>query len=85
MALNKACLDAVFISLPKAGHGLVREATTLRSTAAVGCKVTNPAPYVPTWKTVTEFLDRHMGRSHGRRLYLRFLRPWFANLRPCAR
>jgi acetyl esterase/lipase len=68
MALNKACADAVFISLPKAGHGpvrafltdnAVREAATIRSTTAA-CTVTNPTPYVPTWNTITEFLDRHM-------------------------
>ncbi|HJU42798.1 MAG TPA: alpha/beta hydrolase [Vicinamibacterales bacterium] len=71
MALNKACLEGVFISLPKAGHGpvrafltddTVRESATIRSTAAAGCNVTNPTPYVPTWKTVTEFLDRHLRR-----------------------
>ena len=53
MALNKACLDAVFISLPKAGHGpwngfltndAIREAATMRSTSAAGCAVTNPSP-----------------------------------------
>lgn len=69
MALNKACLESVFISLPKAGHGpwndfltndAVREAATIRSTAAAGCTVTNPAPYTPSWKTVTDFLDRFM-------------------------
>jgi len=67
MALNKACLESVFISLPKAGHGpwndfltndAVREAATMRSTAAAGCTVSNPAPYTPSWKTVTEFLDK---------------------------
>ena len=45
MALNKACLDAVFISLPKAGHGpwngfltddAIREAATMRSTSRAG-------------------------------------------------
>jgi acetyl esterase/lipase len=69
MALNKACADAVFISLPRAGHGpvrafltddVVRDAATMRSTTSAGCRVTNPAPYVPTWNTVTEFLGRHM-------------------------
>ena len=69
MALNKACLDAVFISLPKAGHGpwngfltddAIREAATMRGTASAGCAVTNPAPFTPTWKTVIEFLDRHV-------------------------
>jgi acetyl esterase/lipase len=69
MALNKACLESVFISLPKAGHGprngflnddAIREAATLRSTSADGCAVKNPTPSVPTWKTVIEFLDKHL-------------------------
>lgn len=69
MALNKACLDAVFVSLPKAGHGpwtrfltddAIREAATMRSTASAGCAVTNPAPFTPTWNTVIEFLDTHL-------------------------
>jgi hypothetical protein len=69
MALNKACGDAVFISLPKAPHGnwngfltndSLREAATRRSTVSTGCVVTDPAPYTPTWKTVIEFLDRHL-------------------------
>jgi acetyl esterase/lipase len=69
MALNKACASAVFISLPKAGHGPVtgfltddalREAATTRSTSADGCTVTNPVPYRPTWKTVTDFFDKYL-------------------------
>jgi acetyl esterase/lipase len=69
MALNKACRDAVFISLPKAGHGpfdgfltsdAIREAATMRSTSAAGCAVTNPVPYTPTWKTVTDFFDKYL-------------------------
>jgi len=69
MALNKACLESVFISLPRAGHGpwngfltddAVREAATIRSTSAAGCTVTNPTPFTPSWKTVIEFLDRHL-------------------------
>lgn len=69
MALNKACNDAIFISLPKAPHGnwngfltndALREAATLRSTSREGCAITNPAPFTPTWKTVMEFLDKHM-------------------------
>jgi acetyl esterase/lipase len=72
MALNKACLDAVFISLPKAPHGnwngfltddALRDAATIRSTSATGCAVANPTPYTPTWQTVIEFLDKHMKRS----------------------
>jgi acetyl esterase/lipase len=71
MALNKACHDAIFISLPKAPHGnwngfltddALREAATMRSTSAAGCTVTNPTPYTPTWKTVIDFLDRYLKR-----------------------
>lgn len=69
MALNKACKDAVFVSLPKAPHGnwngfltdvALREAATIRSTTAAGCTVANPTPFVPTWKTVVDFLDKYM-------------------------
>jgi len=71
MALNKACKDAILITLPKAGHGPVvgfltsdstREAATMRSTSAAGCAVTNPVPYTPSWKTITDFLDRTLRR-----------------------
>jgi len=69
MALNKACKDAVFISLPKAPHGnwngfltsdSLREAATIRSTSAADCAVVNPTPYTPSWKTVTDFLDKYL-------------------------
>ena len=69
MALNKACRDASFISLPRAGHGpwngfltddAVREAATIRTTTAAGCVVTDPTPYTPTWHTVVDFLDKHL-------------------------
>jgi acetyl esterase/lipase len=69
MALNKACRDAVFISVPKAPHGnwngfltndALREAATIRSTSAADCQIVNPTPYTPTWKTVTDFLDKYM-------------------------
>jgi acetyl esterase/lipase len=72
MALNKACKDAVFISLPKAPHGnwngfltddALREAATIRSTSASGCAVVNPTPYTPTWKTVIDFLNRSMKKG----------------------
>jgi acetyl esterase/lipase len=68
-ALKKACDEAAFISLPKAGHGpfdafltsdTIREGATIRSTSAAGCKVTNPTPFTPTWGTVIEFLNRHL-------------------------
>ena len=69
MALNKACLESVFISLPKAGHGpwngfltddAMREAATIRTTSAAGCAVATPTPFTPSWKTVIEFLDKHL-------------------------
>lgn len=71
MALNKACREAVFISLPTAGHGpwagfltndTIRAGATRRATAAEGCVVTNPTLYTPTWQTVIEFLDAHLER-----------------------
>jgi acetyl esterase/lipase len=69
MALNKACNDAIFISLPKAPHGNwngfltddgLREGSTMRATVAAGCTVTNPALYTPTWASVIAFLDKTM-------------------------
>jgi acetyl esterase/lipase len=68
-ALNKDCHDAIFISLPKAGHGpaqrllndnIVREDATIRSTAAEGCKVSLPEPYQPSMATIVGFLDAHL-------------------------
>jgi acetyl esterase/lipase len=68
MALNKACKEAVFISLPKAPHGAwyafltndsLREAATIRSTSS-DCSVVNPTPYTPTWNAVIDFLDKYM-------------------------
>jgi acetyl esterase/lipase len=69
MALNKACRDAVFISLPKAPHGnwngfltdaSLAEAATVRSTSSNGCTVVNPTPVAPRWSIVIEFLNRVM-------------------------
>lgn len=69
MALNKACLDAVFISLPKAPHGpwkgflndeAMRQGATMRSTSAASCAITNPTLYTPTWKTVIDFFDKYL-------------------------
>jgi acetyl esterase/lipase len=69
MALNKACRDAVFVSLPKAPHGNwmgfltddeLREAATIRSTSSAGCTVVNPTPYTPTFKTIVDFLDKYL-------------------------
>jgi acetyl esterase/lipase len=68
-ALNKACRDAVFISMPVAGHGVwhrmmsdtaLAAAATRRSTTSAGCIAENPKPYTPTWGTIVEFLDRSM-------------------------
>lgn len=65
-ALNKACRDAIFISLPRAGHGPARafltdknlmEGATIRSTSAEGCRVKPPDLYKPGWYTVIGFLD----------------------------
>jgi len=66
-ALNKACHDAVFISLPVAGHAvwesMMRDpslvvAATRRSTSSTGCTFENPKPYTPTWATIVEFFDK---------------------------
>ncbi len=71
MALNKACRDAVFISLPMAGHGpwfgfltndAVRAGATMRSTTADGCVVTNPTLVTPTWPMVVDFLNAALKR-----------------------
>jgi acetyl esterase/lipase len=68
-ALNKACHDAVFISLPVAGHGnwssmmtdsALVVAATRRATSSSGCAVEYPRPYTPTWATVVEFFDRSL-------------------------
>ena len=73
MALNNACRGAIFLSLPKPGHGpvsgfllndAIREAATMRSTSSAGCAVVNPTPFAPSWQTLIELLDRHMkGRA----------------------
>ena len=69
MALNKGCREAIFISLPKAGHGpwnsfltddAIRDAATIRTTSVAGCAITNPTPYTPTWQTIIDFLDKHL-------------------------
>ena len=64
-ALNKQCHTAVFISLPTAQHGPVRDflendavraGTTIQSTSSRGCTIKNPELYTPTWATVIDFL-----------------------------
>ena len=66
-ALNKACHESVFISLPTAGHGpsngfltddRIRTAATRRSTSAEGCTTQEPMPFTPTWSALAEFLMR---------------------------
>jgi acetyl esterase/lipase len=68
-ALNKACHDAVFISMPVAGHGVWRAmmsdpalaaGATRRSTSSTDCAVESPKPYAPSWATIVEFLDRYL-------------------------
>jgi acetyl esterase/lipase len=69
-ALNKACHDAVFISLPKAGHGpapafltddTVRAGATIRSTANAGCAVKMPDLYTPSIDSIIDFLRTAFG------------------------
>jgi fermentation-respiration switch protein FrsA (DUF1100 family) len=66
-ALNKSCRDAIFISLPRAGHGpapsflkegSVGEGATIRSTDSEGCVVRTPDLFSPTMDTILEFLRR---------------------------
>jgi hypothetical protein len=40
----------------------VREAATIRTTAAAGCEITTPKPFTPTWQTVIDFLVAHVKR-----------------------
>ena len=69
MALNKACNDAVFVSLPLAGHGPVRSflekddvrsGATLRTTKSDRCEVTHPQLITPEWTLVLDFLSAHL-------------------------
>jgi acetyl esterase/lipase len=76
-ALNKACHDAVFISLPLAGHGpapmfltddTARSGATTRSTASPAtasaeCKVSPPALAQPGFDTVIAFLTKAFNRG----------------------
>jgi acetyl esterase/lipase len=68
-ALSDACKDAVFISLPPAGHGpapqflindALRAGATIRSTHAEGCAVESARPHTPTWATLVDFLRRSL-------------------------
>jgi len=69
MALNHACHDSVFVSLPRADHGppwglleddAVRAGATVRSTKADGCAIENPKPITPDWRMVIEFLNENL-------------------------
>lgn len=63
--LNKQCHTSIFISLPKALHGPVRDflendtaraGATIQSTSARGCAIRTPELYTPTWATIIDFL-----------------------------
>ncbi|MFK7848731.1 MAG: alpha/beta hydrolase fold domain-containing protein [Rhodothermales bacterium] len=69
MALNKACKDAVFLSLPLAGHGPVRgfleddtlrAGATLRTTSSAGCEATEPQLVKPSWDLLIDFLNEKL-------------------------
>ena len=68
-ALNKACHESVFITMPVAGHGVwyrmltdptLAAAATITSTSSDGCSVKTPMPYTPSWATVIEFFDKYL-------------------------
>jgi len=68
--LSAACHDAIFISLPKAGHGPawdflsdddVREGATMRSTLRNGCVEAGPDSYTPDINTIVDFLRGALG------------------------
>lgn len=68
-ALNKACKEATFISLPLAGHGpissflnesKIQSGTTIQSTLASNCAFESPKLYQPSWTTLIEFFDRNL-------------------------
>lgn len=63
--LSAACHDAIFISLPTAGHGhassfltddSIREGTTRRLTSNDDCSVVEPENYTPDEDTIIDFL-----------------------------
>jgi fermentation-respiration switch protein FrsA (DUF1100 family) len=70
-ALMHACRDAIFISLPFAGHGpapdflsndSIRAGATHRSTVSAGCLVSGPDQVTPGFDTLIEFLETHLKR-----------------------
>jgi hypothetical protein len=40
-------------------------AAAIRSGGAAGCTVTNPTPDTPAWRTVIDFLDKHLKGTGG--------------------
>lgn len=69
-AYNKSCADAVFVSIPKLGHGplvqLMTDAelaagTAIRSTTAENCVTENPRPIQFSARTLFAFLNEHLG------------------------
>jgi len=79
-ALNKACHDAVFVSLPRAAHGpaprfltnpALQAGATVRSTARKGCVTKSPDLATPDMAMVLDFLRDTLsyraapGRSGG--------------------
>ena len=68
--LKEACDEAVFISLPSAGHGpsnafltndALRKGATIRSVSSADCKAKNAISFTPGWRTVTDFFKQHLG------------------------
>jgi len=55
---GSARMPRIIASIPVNGFltsDSIREVATMRSTSSAGSAVTNPAPYTPTWKTITDF------------------------------
>ena len=70
-ALALACRDAEFISLPYAGHGpsadfltkdAVRADATIRTSSSKGCVMTGPAPVLPAFNLMLNFLESNLNR-----------------------
>jgi fermentation-respiration switch protein FrsA (DUF1100 family) len=71
-ALNKACHDAAFISMPVAGHGVwnammtdpdLAYGATIRTTSPAGCEVQLPVSMTPNWEIVVNFFDNSFGTT----------------------
>lgn len=74
-ALQRACGDATFFTLPAAGHGFVGDPRGLEDPAVTqgsyvewtkGCRAHGPRPLTPTWDIVANWLRRELGghRQH---------------------